>query len=248
MALLTPLSHFKPLLSLPSPNPSQNPNPNPNASPSSFLSLRRPPPPFRIRCSANHGGYGEDRVAPPRPQEIPWSKELANSVRLIGIVGSPVQIKHLSSGKSVAWTRLGVRKSAAETTWVNLTFWDELAHAAFQHVEKGHQVFVSGRLVSDVVAEEDDEKRQVYYKVVVQQLNFVERSFPPVSLYESEGNTVSSGEKVGKFDGNSSNSTEELWQAFFANPVDWWDNRRNKPPVEERLQTENSGAFDIARN
>lgn len=48
---------------------------------------------------------------------------------------------------------------------MNLTFWDELAHAAFQHVEKGHQVFVSGRLVSDVVAEEDDEKRQVYYKV-----------------------------------------------------------------------------------
>lgn len=30
-------------------------------------------------------------------------------------------------------------------------------------------------------------------QVVVQQLNFVERSFPPVSLYESEGSTVSSG-------------------------------------------------------
>lgn len=23
-------------------------------------------------------------------------------------------------------------------------------------------------------------------------------------------------------------SVEESWQAFFANPVDWWDNRKNK--------------------
>lgn len=48
---------------------------------------------------------------------------------------------------------------------INLTFWDELAHVAFQHVEKGRQVHVSGRLVSDVV-EGDDEKRQVFYKVL----------------------------------------------------------------------------------
>jgi len=27
---------------------------------------------------------------------------------------------------------------------------------------------------------------------------------------------------------SSSRSTEELWQAFFANPLDWWDNRTNK--------------------
>lgn len=23
-------------------------------------------------------------------------------------------------------------------------------------------------------------------------------------------------------------STQELWQAYFANPTDWWDNRKNK--------------------
>ncbi|KAJ0610404.1 putative single-stranded DNA-binding protein [Helianthus annuus] len=27
---------------------------------------------------------------------------------------------------------------------------------------------------------------------------------------------------------NGTGSVEELWQAFFANPVDWWDNRKNK--------------------
>ncbi|PWZ09589.1 hypothetical protein Zm00014a_014279 [Zea mays] len=27
---------------------------------------------------------------------------------------------------------------------------------------------------------------------------------------------------------SSSRSTEELWQVFFANPLDWWGNRTNK--------------------
>lgn len=27
---------------------------------------------------------------------------------------------------------------------------------------------------------------------------------------------------------NTSGPTEELWQAFFANPMEWWDNRQNK--------------------
>lgn len=88
-------------------------------------------------------------------------------------------------------------------------------------------MYVSGRLVSDTV-EGDDEKRQVYYKVVVQQLNFIERSVQPVSLFEPGASSVTSGAKLGDYVGNHGGSTEELWQAFFANPVDWWDNRKNK--------------------
>ena len=48
---------------------------------------------------------------------------------------------------------------------INLTFWDELAHVASQHVEKGQQIHVSGRLVSDTV-ENDEGKQQTYYKVI----------------------------------------------------------------------------------
>lgn len=142
-------------------------------------------------------------------------------------MGTPIQIKHLISGKVLAWTRLAVKRSASDTVWINLTFWEELAHVAFQHVEKGHRIYVSGRLVSDTV-EGDDDKKQTYYKVVVQQLNFVEKTFAPVSLYEPEINSVTAGGKLGNFSRNHMGSTEELWQAFFANPVDWWDNRKNK--------------------
>ncbi|XP_042460015.1 protein OSB2, chloroplastic-like isoform X2 [Zingiber officinale] len=179
------------------------------------LSLVRrpsPPGPIAIRCTSGHGEYEYERGVYPRPQEIPWSKEFANSVHLIGTVGAPVQIKQLSSGKVVAWTRLGVKKSASETSWINLTFWDDLANVAFQHVEKGRQVYVSGRLVSDSVDGEDG-KWQVFYKVIVQKLNFIERTFPAVSKYEQEMGAVPS---------------VELWQAFFANPTEWWDNRNNK--------------------
>ncbi|CAL4926314.1 unnamed protein product [Urochloa decumbens] len=212
-------------------------------------SLLRLPPPVprgrRLRCSAQ---YSEAAAPPtttttPRPAEIPWSKELCNSVRLIGTVGTEVELRQLPSGSAVARGRLAVWKSATETTWVTLQFWDDLALVASEHVKKGDRIFVSGRLVSDTV-DEGPEKRHVYYKVAVQQLNFIE-SMQPVRLYEPEASDdTPGGRRGGYFDSTSSSaedknrdnissssrSTEELWQAFFANPLDWWDNRTNKNP------------------
>ncbi|XP_054822690.1 protein OSB1, mitochondrial-like [Prosopis cineraria] len=188
----------------------------------------------RLNCSMEdfkEQSYGDDhynqvRAAYPKPSEIPWHKELCNSVSLIGIVATPVEIKHFSSGKVVAWTRLAVRKNATRTSWINLTFWDELAHVAFQHLEKGHQIYVSGRLVTDTI-ESDDGKQNTYYKVVSQQLNFIEKSSFPLSWHDQESDSMMSGNK-GNYAANNTGSTEELWQAFFANPVEWWDNRKNK--------------------
>jgi hypothetical protein len=36
------------------------------------------------------------------------------------------------------------------------------------------------------------------------------------------------GKKLGNNGASNMGSIEESWQAFFANPVDWWDNRKNK--------------------
>ncbi|KAJ7977314.1 protein OSB2, chloroplastic-like [Quillaja saponaria] len=187
----------------------------------------------RLKCSVDsykdqfYYNNSSNQVAYPKPPEVPWKKELCNSVNLIGIVATPVEIKHLPSGKAVAWTRLAVKKSSTQTSWFSLTFWDELAHVASQHVEKGHQVYVSGRLVSDSV-ESDDGKQQTYYKVVAQQLSFVERNLSPVTLYDQDSDSMLSGRKLGNNAASGTDSVVELWQAFFANPVDWWDNRKNK--------------------
>lgn len=79
-----------------------------------------------MRCSAEGGGGGvaqrgldfeHERVVHPKPATIPWRKDIANTVHLIGVVGTPVQIKYVSSGKVLAWTRLGVKNSPTETTW-----------------------------------------------------------------------------------------------------------------------------------
>ncbi|KAG5250529.1 protein OSB [Salix suchowensis] len=172
-------------------------SPNPLSS-SSEKSL----PKRSLICSVDYRDNHYSQTAThAKPDEIQWNKELCNSVHLIGVVGIPVEIKHLPSGKVVAWTRL----------LINLTFWDELAHVASQHVEKGQQIYVAGRLISDSV-ENDDGKLQTYYKVVVQQLNFIERS-SPTGLYDRGSNNM---------------EAEERWQAFFANPMEWWDNRKDK--------------------
>lgn len=100
------------------------------------------------------------------------------------------------------------------------------------------------------------------WQVVVQQLNFVERSASPMASYDDSGNLLPgndlfsrsyhlllckqlccfrlrlslskdllktlSGKRRGYQAANSTGSTQELWQAFFADPLEWWDNRRNK--------------------
>lgn len=62
-----------------------------------------------------HDRFGASQY--PRPMEIQWKKELCNSVQLIGVVAKPVKIRHLSSGKVIAWSRLAVKKSQNETCW-----------------------------------------------------------------------------------------------------------------------------------
>ncbi|XP_039169330.1 uncharacterized protein LOC104414612 [Eucalyptus grandis] len=92
----------------PSPSPSQIPS---GSSPNTRLLSFAPTRNARQRCSLQAAAY-------PRPQEIQWRKELTNSVRLIGIVSTLVEARDLPSGKVVAWTRLAVRKSLTDTTWL----------------------------------------------------------------------------------------------------------------------------------
>lgn len=95
---------------------------NANAKPNRLGFARR-----RFKCSVEYTRdyFGNHQQSPasvaaetyPRPAEIEWKKELCNAVQLIGVVGVPVEIKHLASGKVVAWTRLAVKKSSIDTSW-----------------------------------------------------------------------------------------------------------------------------------
>lgn len=182
----------------------------------------------------------------PRPQVVPWQKELANKVDLIGVIGEPLKFKHIQSGKCkmMAWTELGiVRPQPMETMWFSLIFYDELAETAAQYLKQNDQVYVSGRLT---LWRQDDK-----LKVIANTLNFikkgsldfsqkvvVDKNTPspapsrqavinrdsPLQYQKSAVKSSSSG-KTAQEDGAKIVS---LWQAFFANPFEWWDNRTKK--------------------
>lgn len=93
---------------------------------SSLLHLPPPVPRGRsLRCSAQYGEAAAPATTTttPRPAEIAWSRELCNSVRLIGTVGTEVELRQLPSGSAVAKGRLAVWKSATETTWYSKFDW-----------------------------------------------------------------------------------------------------------------------------
>lgn len=174
----------------------------------------------------------------PRPESVKWQKELANTVQLIGYIQKPIEFKNTQAGKASAWTRLAFKPyKSNETIWFKLKFCEELANIAAIHVKEHDQVYVSGSL--DFYKEDgEDNKLSTIPEVNVKALSFVEheRGFPQsedVNAYlqnketevkEAEVKLFSSGKKTTMDAG----STEKLWQAYFAKPDEWWDNRQNK--------------------
>lgn len=216
------------------------------------------------RVSGLQSGPGKFGVPDkfPRPETIPWQKELTNKVHLIGYIGKPVELKYTNTGIAFARTRLGARLNgkSSETTWFTLNFWQEMAEIAAEHVKTGDRVYVSGYMNHDATG--DDNNTQTLIKVVVNLLNFIERdsSFSPrmdadmnssISGSLQEGINIKhatsgspqeginmkhaiSGSPQESINMKHSNSgskviaTEKLWQAFFLNPTEWWDNRKDK--------------------
>ncbi|XP_020233333.1 protein OSB3, chloroplastic/mitochondrial-like [Cajanus cajan] len=133
--------------------------------PSLFCKTQRFKGNVKLKCSMT--------TAYPKPSEIPWKKELCNSVSLIGVVAAPLELKHLPSGKVVAWTRLSVKKNATQASSISLTFWDDLAHVASHHLHKGHQIHVSGRLVTDAVETDDGNVEKLYYNLKFKLITFL---------------------------------------------------------------------------
>jgi len=77
-----------------------------------------------------------------------------NKVLIIGVLGSEPEMRYTPSGKpvtsfSVAVTR-GWRTSEGErkeaTEWFNVVSWGNLAEICNQHLRKGSQVYIEGRL------------------------------------------------------------------------------------------------------
>ncbi|KAL8516491.1 hypothetical protein ACS0TY_014948 [Phlomoides rotata] len=181
-----------------------------------------------------------------RPTTVQYIKSLGNSVSLIGEIERPLTA--CNSSKVGVHTLLKVKSTGVcgDFSRIMLKFWNEMAEMSIQHLKPNDLVYVSGSLRSYMKVEKDG-KPMRGYEVNVTEMNFVSRhSSGPGSQNcaksEQEGakNCVKSNQegakKCAKLEQEVSaedimqkrRDRLHLWQIFFANPHEWWDNRNNK--------------------
>ena len=90
-----------------------------------------------------------------------------NKVMVIGPVGRDPEMRYMPSGKPVtsfsvatsrSWTNSeGERRQ--ETEWFNVVAWGNLAEICKQHIRKGQQVYVEGRLQTRSWEDHEGKKR-----------------------------------------------------------------------------------------
>ena len=81
-----------------------------------------------------------------------------NKVMIIGNVGREPEMRYTPSGNAVTGFTVAVNSKYGEqetTEWFNVTAWKKLAEICNQHLVKGQQIYVEGRLQTDSWEGED---------------------------------------------------------------------------------------------
>ncbi|KAI5075142.1 hypothetical protein GOP47_0009218 [Adiantum capillus-veneris] len=163
----------------------------------------------------------------PRPDEVMWQKGLVNRVNLIGRINQTVNIKYLDSGKIVADTSMRVNRPgiqrASDYTVFTLEFWGELAEIAAAHLKKEDHVYVAGSVWVESYMDQQSLSKSMC-KVVARDLKFISPSYQTSNGESTEVGT----EQKETTNTEDKINTEDLWRAYFQNPLDFWDNRVSK--------------------
>ena len=99
-----------------------------------------------------------------------------NSIQLIGRLTRDPELRSTKSGKPVANMRLAVsrRDRDAAPVYVDVVAYDALAEICAEHLEKGRQVAVSGRL--DYQQSEQEGQKRSKHEVIAAEVDFLARS------------------------------------------------------------------------
>ncbi|KAJ0231911.1 Protein OSB1 [Hirschfeldia incana] len=114
-----------------------------------------------------------------------------------------------------------------------------MARKCVAHLKPNDFVFVSGRLVSyDKSSGNENSGLGLHYQVKVSEVNHV--MAPPSHVLDSEIPQIPKSQTVSfevvREDSSieeSKNGNIDLWEAFFADPDDWWDRRRSKKNLRQ---------------
>ncbi|XP_056167166.1 protein OSB1, mitochondrial-like isoform X2 [Syzygium oleosum] len=157
-----------------------------------------------------------------RPTTVRWHEQVANSASFIGSVLFPLRRVSAGDGRFGVSTLLRVHtpRDSGRGFRISLKMWDEMAEISWKHLRPEDFVYVSGQLGSYEKASEGGQIR-TYYEVIVKELNYVAQTCKDQCLptsAESKSGALSEKRK----------DRLQLWQIFFANPYEWWDNRTSK--------------------
>ena len=114
-----------------------------------------------------------------------------NSIQLIGRLTRDPELRSTKSGKPVANMRLAVsrRDRDADPVYVDVVAYDALAEICGQHLEKGRQVAVSGRL--DYQQWEHEGAKRSKHEVIAAEVDFLARPNPDGSREQPAAAPVS---------------------------------------------------------
>ncbi|CAN6204564.1 unnamed protein product [Urochloa humidicola] len=171
-----------------------------------------------------------------RPSSVRKRGLTWNSCSLIGRLDAPVRpYEHSSADYPMAYSFLTVSPSSSSSSssssnfTVTLELKGELANVGLKHLKHNDLVYVSGFLRSyHKVSPSGD--RNIFYKIQVKELNYVvdqnkkpqddEDSVNPSPMLSATPKMLKDKKYIDRL---------HLWQVFFANPYEWWDNRQSKP-------------------
>ncbi|MBA0595485.1 protein OSB1, mitochondrial [Gossypium raimondii] len=162
-----------------------------------------------------------------RPTTVEVEPPSRNRISLIGTVGEPLNVMNTRSDYFGVQTRLNVKNPYDSDCRfkIRLQMWSEMGKICMEHVKPGDFIYVSGVLGSFSVATLD-KQLIIYYKVTVTELSFVTHHGERSTTRECK--ELESEQDVGEAGMGSYDSQLYLWQVFFTNPFEWWDNRKSK--------------------
>ncbi|KAG1368576.1 protein OSB1, mitochondrial-like [Cocos nucifera] len=184
----------------------------------------------------SHDGAGESpayrrsKLRPP-PTVRPWGLRW-NSCSFIGTVVRPV--KRFAGIERGAYTFLEVKRpsrdSDSSSFQILLAMWDELAEISLRHLKPNDFIYVHGPLGSYEKVNTSG-IRETFFKIYVNDMNYVKRNNQNETSHKLRGSEEeeSRGSTSGASDHEEYGDRLHLWQVFFANPYEWWDNRQCKP-------------------
>ena len=106
---------------------------------------------------------------------------MVNKVILVGFLGSDPELKHTSQGLAIAMLRVATSRRWSdkdgerqeETDWHDVEVWGKQAEAAGDHLAKGRQVYVEGRLKTDAWTDKQTGQKRYRTKIVAEQVTFL---------------------------------------------------------------------------